>query len=83
MHTDILDSYSTTHLPLATYLRLHNVQLVKVTGDEIKRGTFHFVQVPRTYIIDFNNGQALVEPNEFAIKMSQLVQTVRRTMEIS
>lgn len=82
MHTDILDTYSTTHLPLAAYLKVHNVQLVSVTSDQLKRGTFNFVQVPRTFIIDFNNGQAQVEPNEFAVKMSQLVQTVRRTMEI-
>ena len=83
MHTDILDSYSTTHLPLAAYLKAKNVQLTGVSIDEHKRGNFGFIQVPRTFIIDFNNGTALVEPNDFAIKMSQLVQTVRRQQEIA
>lgn len=82
MHIDIIDEYKTSHLPLATYLKLNNVQLMDISIDEYKRGVFKFIQVPRTFIIDYNNSKSLVEPNEFAIKMSQLIQQVRRATEI-
>lgn len=83
MQTDIIQEYKTTHLPLATYLKYKNVQMVGISIDDKKRGTFNFVMVPRTFILDFDNGSAVVEPNEYANRMSQLVQTVRRTMEVS
>lgn len=81
--SDLIDEYQTSHLPLATYLRYRNVQLVGISIDDKRKGSFKFILVPRTYILDFDDGKALVEPLEFANRMSQLVQTIKKTMEIS
>lgn len=79
MENDLIHDYKTTHVPLAAYLRLKGVQVSKVTC-EGRRGVFVFGLVARDHIIEFNNGQAVVEPNEFAEKMSQLTQTAKRVI---
>lgn len=77
METNLVHEYKTSHVPLAAYLRTKGCQIHEVTLDG-RRGVFEFRLVPREYIIEFNNGQGNVEPNEFAEKMSQLTQTAKR-----
>lgn len=76
METDILPIFDTMHIPLATYLAIKNVQLSTINLIK-KRGKFVFIQVPRQFIIDFNNGTALVEPDAYANQMTGLIQKVR------
>lgn len=79
MENDLIHDYKTTHVPLAAYLKLKGYQVTKVSC-EGRRGVFVFAFIARDHIIDFNNGQATVEPNEFAEKMSQLTQTAKRVI---
>lgn len=79
METNLLKGYKTSHVPLAAYLRINGAQLIRVTC-EGRRGVFEFDICHREHIIEFNNGQARVEPGEFAEKMSQLTQTAKRVM---
>lgn len=79
METDLLTEYKTSHVPLAAYLKIKGCQVMKVTC-EGRRGVFTFAYVAREHIIEFNNGQSTVEPNEFAEKMSQLTQTAKRVI---
>lgn len=80
MDNNLLKGYKTSHVPLAAYLRLKGSQLMKVTCEH-RRGVFIFDTCHREHIIEFNNGQALVEPDEFAEKMSQLTQTAKRVIQ--
>lgn len=80
--TNLLDTYITSHVPLAAYLKVKGVKIINITIKE-RRGTFTFESVPREYIIDFNNGAAMVEPAEYADKMSQLTQTAKRLLKES
>lgn len=82
MNNNLLNEYKTPHVPLAAYLRLKGVQIAEVQHDG-KRGVFVFRNVNRELIIEFNNGAAHVEPNEFAEKMSQLTQTAKRVVSES
>lgn len=79
MENSLITEYKTSHVPLAAYLKLKGAQVTKVTC-EGRRGVFTFGFVAREHIIEFNNGQATVEPNEFAEKMSQLTQTAKRVI---
>ena len=79
METNLINDYKTPHVPLAAYLRLKGNQITKVSC-EGRRGVFMFAFVHREHIMEFNNGQASVEPNEFAEKMSQLTQTAKRVI---
>lgn len=80
--TNILDSYITSHVPLAAYLKVKGIRIINIVVKE-RRGVFEFENVPREYIIDFNNGAASVEPAEYADKMSQLTQTAKRLLKES
>lgn len=55
---------------------------VSAVESDGKRGIFVFDAVPRQALMDFNHGKALVEPNEFAEKMSQMTHTAKRTVQI-
>lgn len=79
METNLIKDYHTSHVPLAAYLKMKGNQMSNVTISG-RRGVFVFPFVHREHIIDFNNGAASVEPNEFADKMSQLTQTAKRIM---
>lgn len=79
---NILEQYVTSHVPLAAYLKVKGVKIINIEVKD-KRGVFTFENVIREYIIDFNNGEAAVEPAEYANKMSQLTQTAKRLMKES
>lgn len=79
MDTNLLKGYKTSHVPLAAYLKIKGAQLIKVTCEN-RRGVFEFDICHREHIIEFNNGAAMVEPGEFAERMSQLTQTAKRVM---
>lgn len=79
METNLLTNYKTSHVPLAAYLKIKGAQIIKVTCEK-RRGVFEFAVTQREHIIEFNDGQAQVEPNEFAEKMSQLTQTAKRVL---
>ena len=79
---NILEQYVTSHVPLAAYLKVKGVKIINIEVKD-KRGVFTFENVIREYIIDFNNGEATVEPSEYANKMSQLTQTAKRLMKES
>jgi hypothetical protein len=79
MNTNLIDNYKTSHVPLAAYLKMKGNTMNNVVI-EGRRGIFTFAFVHREHIIEFNNGQAMVEPNEFADKMSQLTQTAKRIL---
>lgn len=76
---DALTEFRTSHAPLAAYLKMSGVVISQILYEK-KRATFVFTDVPRDLIIDYNNNKALVEPNEFAAKMSDLIQTTKRLM---
>jgi len=80
--TNLLENYTTSHVPLAAYLKVKGVRIINICVKE-KRGVFSFENVPREFIIDFNNGAANVEPAEYADKMSQLTQTAKRLLKES
>lgn len=80
--SNLLDIYTTSHVPLAAYLKVKGVKIINIVITD-RRGTFTFVDVDRNYIIDFNNGEALVEPGEYSAKMSQLTQTAKRLLKES
>lgn len=82
MMTNLLNTYITSHVPLAAYLKVKGTKIINITVKE-RRGTFEFENVDRDLIIDFNNGQAMVEPAEYADKMSQLTQTAKRLLKES
>ena len=79
MDTNLLTDYHTSHVPLAAYLKMRGnvLSAVKLEG---RRGVFVFPFAHREHVIEFNNGAATVEPNEFADKMSQLTQTAKRVL---
>ena len=79
MDTNLLKGYKTSHVPLAAYLKIKGAQLIGVTCDG-RRGVFEFDYCHREHVLEFNNGQATVEPGEYAEKMSQLTQTAKRVM---
>lgn len=79
---NLLDTYTTSHVPLAAYLKVKGTRIINITVKD-KRGEFVFENVDRTYIIEFNNGEASVEPAEYATKMSQLTQTAKRLLKES
>ena len=79
---NLLDIYTTTHVPLAAYLKVKGARIVNIEIKD-KRGTFTFENVNRDLIIDFNNGSAVVEPGEYASKMSHLPQTAKRLLKES
>jgi len=78
MNTDLLTEYQTAHVPLAAYLSVKSCQ-IKTIESVNNRGVFHFEFVPRMHINDFNNGNGLVEPGAFALKMNQLIQSAKRS----
>lgn len=80
--SNLLDIYTTSHVPLAAYLKVKGVKIINIIVKE-RRGTFTFVDVDRDLIIDFNNGAASVEPGEYADKMSQMTQTAKRLLKES
>lgn len=80
MATNLIPQYSTSHVPLATYLKVKQVRIININIVD-RRGVFTFENVPRELIIEFNNGDASVEPAEYADKMSQLTQTAKRLMK--
>lgn len=82
MTTNLIPEYHTSHIPLAAYLKVHGVRIINIAVVE-RRGVFTFENVPREIIISFNNGDATVEPAEYADKMSQLTQTAKRLMKDS
>ena len=79
---NLLDTYITSHVPLAAYLKSKGVRIINI---EIKdrRGTFTFENVDRDLVIAFNNGEATVEPGDYAQRMSQLTQTAKRLLKES
>lgn len=79
---NLLDIYTTSHIPLAAYLKVKGMKIINIEVKE-KRGVFTFENVVRELIIDFNNGSASIEPGEYAEKMSQLTQTAKRLMKES
>jgi len=82
MNTNLLENYKTAHLPLAAYLSVNGCQVLKIEAQG-GRGVFTFAFVNRELINKFNTGQAVIEPGDFAIKMSQLTQTARRAINES
>lgn len=74
--------YRTSHMPLVAYLKMQGCTLQEITV-EGTRGVFTFSGVPRDLLIAFNSSKALVEPNEFAEKMSQLTQSAKRAIQIN
>jgi len=77
---NLLDIYTTSHIPLAAFLKVRGSKLINIEVKE-KRGVFTFESVDRQLIIDFNNGIASVEPAEYATKMSQMTQTAKRLLK--
>ena len=79
---NLLDLYTTSHVPLAAYLKVKGVRIINIMVKD-RRGCFTFADVNRDLVIDFNNGAASVEPAEYADKMSQLTQTAKRLLKES
>lgn len=75
-----LPEYKTSHIPLATYLKISGVAIVNVSCAN-HRATYTFSNVPRELIIEFNAGRATVEPARYASEMSHLTQTAKRLSE--
>lgn len=80
--TNLLDIYTTSHVPLAAYLKVCGTKIVNIEVKD-RRGVFTFENVDRDLIINFNNGAAMTEPGEYADKMSQLTQTAKRLLKES
>lgn len=79
---NLLDTYITSHVPLAAYLKVKGARIINIEVKE-RRGVFTFENVDRDLIINFNNGDALVEPGDYATRMSQLTQTAKRLLKES
>lgn len=77
---NLLDTYITSHVPLAAYLKVKGAKIINIEVKD-RRGIFTFENVEREHIIDFNNGEASVEPAEYAQRMSQLTQTAKRLLK--
>lgn len=75
-----LPEYKTSHIPLATYLKVSGVSISSITCSN-HRATYTFIDVPRELIIEFNAGRAKVEPARYASEMSHLTQTAKRLSE--
>jgi hypothetical protein len=76
-----LPEFTTSHMPLAAYLKINGATIKNVTKSGNK-GMFTFANVPRSLIHDFNKSRGLVEPNTFADTMAQLTMTAKRVVEI-
>ena len=79
MELDLLEDYSTTHLPLAAFLKMSGLNLTHIESNGTQ-GVFHFSAVPRQYILGYNTGKYTVEPDQFAKTMSSLTQAAKRVV---
>lgn len=77
---NLLDTYTTNHVPLAAYLKVKGVRIINIEVKD-RKGYFTFENVNRDYVIEFNNGEASVEPADYATRMSQLTQTAKRLLK--
>jgi hypothetical protein len=71
-----LPEYKTTDIVMAAFLAMHGHHVTIEVARS--KGTFTFTNIPRELVIDFTNGVSLVEPMAFALKMRQLISSVRQ-----
>jgi hypothetical protein len=81
MTTDIIPSYVTTDILLASVLRLldYKLELIKTVGKG--RAAFYFVNVSRQVLFDFDAQQLSVEPIAFNQMRVNLSIAVKRIQE--
>lgn len=68
--------YETSDITLAAYLKTQGCTIEKITTVG-KRGTFHFTDVDANTIVDYNLGNAQVEPVTFHASIRQLTQACK------
>jgi len=73
MHTE----FKTTDIILAAVLKIQGIEMVDIERNGNK-GTFVFVNVPKSTIADFDLGKCRVEPVTFNNAIKQLTTSVRR-----
>ncbi len=74
-----LDLYETEHMALAAYLILCGMKVkIEVRPGNRRRATFVFSNVPRHLVIEFNESKAKVDPQAFALKLTDLHHEYKR-----
>lgn len=75
-----VEFYKTSHVPLAAYLSTQNCEMSEIYVEN-GRGVFEFRLVPMELINNFNRGMASVEPNRYAMTLSNLTHTAKRMIQ--
>ena len=78
--TDILKTFETSDIILAASLKFKNYSLDQITISGNK-GYFHFLDVPRELIFEYDAGRILVEPVAFNMQIKNLTTAVRRLVK--
>jgi hypothetical protein len=71
------ETFKTSDIILAAYLRLNGLQMLTIEKQGNK-GTFVFEQAPADLLVEYDLGNALVEPVAFNNMIRQLTTSVRR-----
>jgi hypothetical protein len=72
-----MDTYKTTDIILASFLRLSGYQMIQIELNGSK-GTFCFEQVDDDILTEYDLGNCRVEPVTFNNTIKQLTTSVRR-----
>lgn len=72
-----LDEYRTSDIVLASFLRLCGYQMTRIEKQG-QKGTFVFCNINEQSLVDYDLGNALVEPVAFNNAIKQLTTSVRR-----
>ena len=80
MTTDILKTYETSDIILAAVMKVKGLSLyeITITGN---KGFFHFTDVPRELLFEYDIGKILVEPVAFNMQIKNLTTAVRRLVK--
>jgi len=74
----IIESMSTTDIPLVAYLRYKGYTVQAVTPVGFNKSTFTFKDVDKKDLDNFNSDLATVEPKMYASIMSQQIRAAKR-----
>jgi len=77
MNQDILASYETSDIILASVFKTQGFKLDEITLNGNK-GIFKFLNIDRQILLDFDMGKILVEPVAFNNSIKSLTTAVRR-----
>lgn len=75
--TIVLESFPTSDIVLAAYLKTKNYRLSEIVRNGNK-GTFIFLEVEQSIIDEYDLGSALVEPRSLNSEIKALTTAVRR-----